>query len=123
MNNIVRNIVKILESRQAEEVRVIDINEITTIADQMIIASAKNSQHLNALVDYVVEEVEKNTDNQAKTIEGNYTSGWVLIDFGDVLLNLFDREQREYYSLDKLWKDGKEIKINEILGEDHEDKN
>lgn len=122
MQNNVELMVKILDKKQAEDIRVIDIEEISTIADFFVIANAKNLQHLNALVDEIVDELEKEGMHEKK-IEGNYTSGWVLIDFGEIILHIFDRENRLFYNLEKMWKDGKEVNIDSLIGRNNEGQN
>lgn len=115
IDNNVRLIVSKLDEKQAEDIRVININEISTIADYFVIANAKNSQHLNAIVDDVLADLAKEGIHEI-SIEGNYTSGWILIDFGDIILHVFDRENRLFYNLEKMWKDGKEMDVNEFIG-------
>lgn len=115
-------IVNILDKKQAEDIRVIEIKDISTISDYFVIANSKNLQHLNALVEDIDYEMGKNGYTQKK-IEGNYTSGWVLIDFGEVILHIFDKENRLFYNLERMWKDGKEIDIADMLGGKDESKN
>lgn len=120
--NSLELVVSILDKKQAEDIRVIDIKEISTISDYFVIANSKNLQHLNALVDDVCMEMSKKGYEDRK-IEGNYTSGWVLIDFGDLILHIFDRENRIFYNLERMWKDGNEIDITSMLGGENESKN
>ena len=122
IDNNVKLIISKLDDKQAEDIRVININEISTIADYFVIANAKNSQHLNAIVDDVLDELAKEGIHEI-SIEGNYTSGWVLIDFGDIILHVFDRENRLFYNLEKMWKDGKEMDISEFVGGKNEGQN
>ena len=114
IDNNVKLIISKLDDKQAEDIRVININEISTIADYFVIANAK--------VDDVLDELAKEGIHEI-SIEGNYTSGWVLIDFGDIILHVFDRENRLFYNLEKMWKDGKEMDINEFVGGKNESQN
>lgn len=122
INKNIELIVNTLNDKQAEDIRVIDIQDISTIADYFIIANSKNLQHLSAVSESVIEEMEK-VGNVDKKIEGNYNSGWVLMDFGDIIIHIFDKENRVFYNLEKMWKDGKEVNVIDIIGGNDESQN
>lgn len=107
--------VRALEEKKAEDIRVIDISEVSVISDAFIIAHANNTNQLRALVDHVEEEMEK-ADLHPHAMEGSNTSGWVLIDYTDFILHIFDRENRLFYNLEKMWRDGVELNVEELLG-------
>ena len=85
-----------LEDRKAEDVTVIDISEISPIADYFIIANGTNESQVRALVDNVEEELAK-AGYEVKQREGYGLGSWVLLDFGDIIVHVFDRENRVFY--------------------------
>jgi ribosome-associated protein len=105
--------IEALEDKKAEELKVIDISEVSVIADYFIIASGTNRSQIQALCDQVEEKLTK-AGHQAKQIEGYDTANWVLLDFGDIIVHIFDQENRLFYDLERIWKDGKEIDIAAI---------
>ncbi|MCC8152037.1 MAG: ribosome silencing factor [Lachnospiraceae bacterium] len=104
---------KALDSKQAEDIRVIDISEVSVIADYFVIASASNPNQLQAMMDAVDEALYKAGSYRAK-IEGNQRSSWVLMDYKDIIVHLFSREDRLFYDLERIWKDGKSISPEEL---------
>ncbi len=97
-----------LDDKKAEDIRVIDISGISIMADYFIIATGKNSQQIRTLVDNVEQELAKAGLVDHKT-EGTGSSSWVLLDYGDIIIHIFDEENRLFYSLERIWRDGKEI--------------
>ena len=97
-----------LEDKKAEDLKVIDISEVSVIADYFIIASGSNRSQIQALCDQVEEKLAKE-GFLVKQIEGYDTANWVLLDFGDIIVHIFDQENRLFYDLERIWKDGKEI--------------
>ena len=102
-----------LNEKKAEDVRVIDISKISVLADYFIIANGTNPNQIQAMVDAVDEELHK-AGCDAKQIEGNRNSSWVLMDFGDIIVHVFSKEDRLFYDLERIWTDGKEIGVDEL---------
>lgn len=102
-----------LEEKKGEDVRILDISQISTIADYFIIANGSNSNQVNALVDNIEEQMDK-AGFSCRQREGYHTGAWVLLDFGDVIVHVFDKENRLFYNLERIWSDGREVKIDEI---------
>lgn len=102
-----------LEEKKAEDIRVIDISEISPLADYFVIASGSNANQLQAMVDAVDEELEK-TGHRAAQIEGNRSSTWILMDYSDIIVHVFSKEDRLFYDLERMWTDGKRIDISEL---------
>ena len=102
-----------LEDRKAEDVTVIDISEISPIADYFIIADGNNKNQVQAMVDNVQEELFK-AGYEMKQMEGYREGNWILLDFGDIIIHIFDKENRLFYDLERIWKDGKEVSIEEL---------
>ena len=102
-----------LDDKLAEAIRIVDIREISTIADYFIIADGTNKNQVQALVDNVQEELEK-AGYEMKAMEGYRVGNWVLLDFNDIIIHIFDRENRLFYDLERIWKDGKEVKAEDL---------
>lgn len=110
---LVKKVVEALEDKKAEDISVIDIKEISTIADYFIIANGSNTNQLTAMQDAVDETMYKNGVHQ-KQVEGNNNSTWILMDYQDIIVHLFSSEDRLFYDLERIWRDGKVIDINEL---------
>lgn len=102
-----------LEDRKGEDVHVIDISEISTLADYFIIASGTNINQVQALADNV-QEVLGRQGFMTKDVEGYDAGNWVLLDFGDIIVHVFDSENRLFYDLERIWRDGKIVDVNEL---------
>lgn len=111
--DLVKKAVWALEDKKAEDITVIDIREISTIADYFIIANGTNQNQLTAMQDAVDEEMYKNGVH-AKQIEGNRSSTWILMDYQDMIVHLFSKEDRLFYDLERIWRDGKIVDLEEL---------
>ena len=99
---------KALEDKKGEDIKVIDISEISVLADYFIIANGTNANQVNALVDSVEEELSK-VGYDVKQREGYGLGNWVLLDFGDIIVHVFDKENRFFSGLERIWGDGKVV--------------
>lgn len=97
--------VNALEDKKAEDVRIIDISEISTIADYFIIADGSNKSQIQAMADNV-SEVLGRAGVTLRQMEGYQNANWILMDFQDVIIHIFDRENRLFYDLERIWRDG-----------------
>lgn len=104
---------KALEEKKAEDIRIIDIRNISTIADFFVIASGSNSNQLQAMRDTVEEELYQ-AGYRTKQIEGNQSSSWILMDYNDIIVHIFSTEDRLFYDLERMWVDGKTIELAEL---------
>ena len=102
-----------LSDKKGEDIKIIDITGISVLADYFIIANGNSDSQVNALVDNVEEELHK-AGYPLKQREGQASGSWVLLDFGDIIVHVFDRENRLYYDLERIWKDGKDISVEEL---------
>lgn len=102
-----------LEEKKAEDVRVIDISEISVIADYFVIASANNTNQMQAFTEAVDEALYKAGYTECSK-EGNQKSSWILMDYKDIIVHLFSKEDRLFYDLERIWKDGKSIAPDEL---------
>lgn len=99
-------IVAALEDKKAEDIKILDISNISVMADYFILASGTNRNQIQAITDNVQEKLHKSGVN-LKQIEGYETANWVLLDYGDVIVHVFDKENRLFYDLERIWADGK----------------
>lgn len=102
-----------LEDKKAEDIHVIDISEVSVIADYFVIAGGSNRSQIQALCDNVEEKLGR-AGNAVRQIEGYDTANWILMDFGDVIVHIFDKENRLLYDLERIWRDGKQIEADEL---------
>lgn len=105
--------VKALEDKKAEDIRIIDIREISSLADYFIIANGTNRSQVQALADHA-EEVLGKAGLSLKQIEGYETANWILMDYRDIIIHIFDKENRLFYDLDRIWRDGKIVDADEL---------
>ena len=103
-----------LEDKKAEDIKVIDISDVSVIADYFIIAGGNNRSQIQALSDNVEEQLGK-AGYPSRQIEGYDTANWVLMDFQDVIVHIFDKENRLLYDLERIWRDGKQIAVEDIM--------
>ena len=112
MNDVSRNMAKIachaLSEKKAEDIQVIDISEISVIADYFVIASAANTNQLQAMMDAAEEDLYKAGFHWAQK-EGNNNSSWISMDYKVIIIHLFSKEDRLFYDLERIWQDGKII--------------
>ena len=107
-NEIARLVIEALEDKKAEDIKVIDISQLTVIADYFIIAGGSNRSQIQALSDNMTEKLGR-AGHPLKQMEGYDTANWVLMDFGDVIVHVFDKENRLLYDLERIWRDGRQI--------------
>lgn len=105
--------VEALEDRKAEEVTIIDIREVSPIADYFIIASGNNQNQLQAMRDAADEALYK-AGVKVLQVEGNQSSTWILMDYNDIIIHIFSKEDRLFYDLERIWRDGKKIDVSEL---------
>lgn len=102
--------IEVMKDKKAEDIKALDIHEISTMADYFVIASASNSNQVKAIADEIEEKLY---EQGCKLIhsEGYQTARWVLLDFGDLIVHIFHKEDREFYQLERVWADAKQIDI------------
>ncbi len=106
---------EILDKKTAEDIKVIEVTEQTIVADYFVLATGTSSTHVKALADDVEYELEQLGVHDGH-IEGRAT-GWVLLDYGAVLVHVFDKESRAYYNLERLWTDANLVDLSDIITE------
>lgn len=101
-------IVKVLDDKKGEDIHLLDIHENTILAEYFIICSGTSARMVKGLMSEVEDEVKKEFGLNAR-LEGEPNSGWMLADYGPVIVHLFSPSQREHYSLEELWSEAKTI--------------
>lgn len=112
--DMVKLAVKALEDKKGEDVKIIDIQGVSVLADYFIIAGGSNVSQVQAMADNVEEELSK-AGFEPRQIEGYNTANWILMDYGDIIVHIFSREDRLFYDLERIWRDGKLIENPEDL--------
>lgn len=102
-----------LEDKKAGDIRLIEIGEISVIADYFIIADGENQNQLEAMRD-AVDEALYHAGVKVKQVEGNRNSTWILMDYGDIIVHLFSKEDRLFYDLERIWRDGKTVEPKDL---------
>lgn len=111
MREILKALYNELDDKQAEDILLIDVQNITSITDYFVIASADNIRKVKAIADHAEDFLEKqNLVLRAK--EGVDSAKWILLDFGNIIVHIFENEERDYYNIEKIWKDGINITPN-----------
>ena len=113
---ILKTAAKALDSKKALDVQAIEIGDLTIITDFFLLATATSSTHVRALADEV-EEMLSRAGVEPHHIEGRAT-GWILLDYGSVVVHVFDKKSRDFYQLERLWNDGVPYDLSGLLAEE-----
>ena len=111
--DIVKVACKALDDKKAIDLKAIEVTEVTVLADYFILATATSTTHVRALADEVEDALSKN-GLEPHHIEGR-TTGWILLDYGTVVVNVMDAKNRDFYGLDHTWNDGKELDVSDYI--------
>ena len=109
--------IKALEDKKGNDIRVIDIQDVSIIADYFIIASGSNRNQVQTMADNV-EEVLGRAGYEPRQLEGYGTATWILMDYNDIIVHIFSEEDRLFYDLERIWRDGKSVDIDEFKNVD-----
>lgn len=102
-----------LADKKAYDIKILNVGEVSAIADYFVIANGTNTSQISAMVDGVDEALSKN-GLTAKNIEGQHNSSWILMDYGDIIVHIFSQEDREFYNLERIWADCNETLVDEL---------
>lgn len=102
-----------LEDKKGEDITVIDISQVSVIADYFVICTGASDSQIQALVENVDEKMHEN-GYMLKQQEGRNSGSWVLMDYGDVIVHVFDKEGRSFYNLERIWSDGRRVLAEEL---------
>ena len=105
--DLCKKILSVLDEKKGSDIIVLDISEISVLSDYFVLVSADNVRQLDALKDAL--EATVHLDN--RKAEGESSSGWILLDYKDVIVHLFDKETRSFYNLEKIWSDAKRVEL------------
>ena len=111
--DLVKKIVEALEDKKAEDITVLDIGDVSSIADYFIIADGSNRNQVQAMADSAEEALGK-AGYDAKQIEGYQSANWILMDYKDIIVHVFSKEDRAFYDLERIWRDGKVVSEEEL---------
>ncbi len=106
---------KALSDKKGREIQVLEIGELTTLADYFVIATGSSNTQINALVDNVEKVMAEEAEEQPLHREGYRGGTWVLLDYGCIAVHVFNAEAREFYGLERLWRDGKHVDISGVV--------
>ena len=102
---LTRQIVEAIQAKKARDVLLIDMSKVSEISDYFVICTGDSDLQIKAIVDGVQEDVREATGERPWRTEGYESRQWVLIDYVDVVVHVFDQEHRSYYNLERLWAD------------------
>lgn len=111
MDKILNTIYNAIDDKKGGNTRILDISAITTISDYFIVTSGNNYNQVRAIADNVEEELLKKHGMRPERVEGYNNGEWILLDYIDYGIHVFDREQRLFYDIERIWSDGKEIEV------------
>ncbi|MCI7066940.1 MAG: ribosome silencing factor [Butyrivibrio crossotus] len=111
MDKILDTIYNAIDDKKGGNTRILDISEITTISDYFVVTSGNNYNQVRAIADNVEEELLKKHGMKPERVEGYNNGEWILLDYIDYVIHIFDKEQRLFYDIERIWSDGKEIEV------------
>ena len=106
---------KALDSKKGGEIKVMEVTDLTSLADYFVICTGSSNTQINALCDAVEEKLAEDAGEKPLHREGHRGGVWVLLDYGCLVIHVFDTEAREFYGLERLWSDGKPVDMTGIL--------
>ncbi len=107
---------KAIDGKKGLDIQIIEISDISVLADYMVIATGNSSTHVKALADEVEYQLDKAGISVSHT-EGYRSNTWILLDYVDVIVNVFSEEARRFYDLDRMWQDGKPVDLSGVIKE------
>ncbi len=113
-DEMIMTIVKTLDSKKAEDIKVIKISNLTIIADYFVIANGTSTTQTRALADEVEFKLKEGGIEPTR-VQGNNGSNWIILDYSDIVVHVFYKETRDFYSLERLWRDGEVVDISKYL--------
>ena len=111
---LAEHIASLLDKKKAHDVKILRVTERTVIADYFVIAGGTSSTQVKALADEVEYRIGVNDGIKPVNVEGRGTGGWILLDYENVLVHVFDPKMREFYNLEKLWAECEEVPFDKL---------
>ncbi len=112
-NEMVKLAITALEDKKGEDIRIIDIREVSVLADYFLIASGSNGNQVQAMADNVEDELGK-AGYPCKQVEGYQSANWILMDYSDIIVHVFDKDNRIFFDLERIWRDAKIMDAKEF---------
>lgn len=113
INEKVKHIYNAIDEKLGIDIKMIDISKISVLADYLIISGANNKSQVQAIVDNITEKLDQENIH-VRHIEGYSTANWVLLDYNDVIVHVFNQEDRLFYDLERLWQDGISVEVETL---------
>ena len=107
-----------LADKKAKEIQALEIGDLTTLAEYFVIATGSSNTQINALCGSVEKALHEQAGEDPLRREGYRDGTWVLLDYGCIVIHIFSQEAREFYSLERLWGDGKKVDLSDVLTAD-----
>ncbi|MFC6206204.1 MULTISPECIES: ribosome silencing factor [Levilactobacillus] len=104
--------VKAAENKRAEELTALDMTKVSLLADYFLIMEANSTRQVQAIADEITDQMAAN-NVEVRDVEGKDAASWILIDLGDVVVHVFQKDQRSHYNLEKLWSDAPTMDLGE----------
>lgn len=104
ISNMAKSIAEILDSKKAQDIVILKVGDLTIISDYFVVASAGSTTHVQTLAGEVQQKMFENEGLKPTRVEGEREGRWIVLDYGEVLVHLFHREERDFYQLERLWK-------------------
>lgn len=101
--------------KKAIDLVALDLRDITSFTEFFVIASGSNQRQVQAIADEISEQMKKRLNRRPIRIEGYASAEWVLLDYGDLVVHLFDKDSREFYDLERLWRDSRRVEIPDSI--------
>jgi ribosome-associated protein len=101
---------ELADNRKAEDIVILDVRELSSVTDYFVIASGTSEPHLRAIVDEVIDELREEHDLRPRALDGALQTGWIVLDYFDVIVHVMRRDVREKYDLETLWGDAPRVK-------------
>ena len=109
--------VRVAAEDRGQSIRLLDMRELTQIFDYFVIVTGSSRRQLHAISEDIDHVLEDDLNDKRMGIEGYNESRWIVLDYGTVVIHIFDEETRKYYSLEDLWADAKDVDIQDVLAE------
>ncbi len=111
---LMKQIVNAADDRKAQDISILKIDELTTLCDYFVICSGTSTPHVNAIYEEIDEKLSETGVHPASK-QGVGNPGWVLLDYGDVIVHIFNEASREFYSIERLWSDAEQINVENLI--------
>lgn len=103
--------VRCAADKKGIDLRVLDLRQIATFTEYFVVVSGANQRQVQAISDEITEQLKKQLDRRAIRVEGYAAGEWVLLDFGDFIVHIFDKNARDFYDLERLWRDAQRVEL------------